>query len=206
MLYPAQQHSPSAEMGGPMQQPEEPCFQGHIPTTMLETSEHHRLQGLLLSPCYWKLHYRRAGCTRAHIRHCSFPMEPKWQSIWKWAVKHGSTPETWGVVLWICFGAVSISIRIKLITFSFELILTCKYNALLFLSSSYTIKASLVMYILRRLISNQTEICSAWQGKVQVLLHWNCVWRLKGRQNWSLSDQSWMTANFQANVNAAKPL
>lgn len=118
--------------GGPMQQPEEPRLQGHIPTTIsqLERSEHHRLQGLLLlSPCYWKLHYQRAGCTRAHNRHGSFPMEPKW--IWKWAVKHGSTPEAWGVVLWICYSAVSISVRIKLITFSFELILTCKYNALL---------------------------------------------------------------------------
>lgn len=31
------------------------------------------------------------------------------------------------------------------------------------------------MYILRRLIPNQTEICSAWQEKVQVLPHWNCV-------------------------------
>lgn len=124
--------SSSAEMGGPMQQPEEPRFQGHIPTTMLDASEHHRLQGLvILSPSYWKLHCRRAGCTRAHVRHPRFPMEPKWQWTWKWAVKHDSTPETWQVVFWICYTAVSISVRIKLITFAFELILTSKWNAFL---------------------------------------------------------------------------
>lgn len=74
MLSPAQQHSLSAEMGGPVQQPEEPRFQGHIPTAVLAISEHHRLQGLsLLSPSHCKLHYRRAGCTGLTLDISDFP-------------------------------------------------------------------------------------------------------------------------------------
>lgn len=47
-----------------MQQPKEPHFQGHNPTTMLDTSEHHRLQGLvLLSPS----HPATGNCTTGEL-------------------------------------------------------------------------------------------------------------------------------------------
>lgn len=64
---------------------------------------------------------------KAHVRHPRFPMEPKWQWIWKWAVKHDSTPETWQVVFWICY-TVSIIVRTKLITFAFQFILPNKMH------------------------------------------------------------------------------
>lgn len=73
--------------------------------------------------------------------------------------------------------------------FPFELVLASECDALLFLSSSNTIKISLLMYILRRQFQIRLKFVLLDRGRYRYC-HTETMrlWKTERGQNWSLSD------------------